>query len=108
MTCAPARCEKTARAPGLFRRLPELEDELIRLAAHRGVPHACSVWVVRIMERVALALELEAGRGDFALHRFRIDAMECRRIAHARARLCGVIDHDVRAARLEGVERRLV
>src|SRR5690348_5371643 len=64
-------------------RLAEPVDELVGMPADGFVEHLVGVRVPGVAQRVALAVELEAGSLHFLLHQHRIDAMQ--RVGIARA-----------------------
>src|SRR6185437_2179553 len=70
----------TAPAPScmsrLLRRLAEPVDELAGVAADRRVEHLDVQRILRVDQRVAGTVDHEAGRFDFLLHHFRIDAVQ--------------------------------
>src|SRR6478736_1396254 len=60
----------------LPRRLAELVDELVGLAADRRVKDAQLAGVGRVPQHAAFAFEDEAGGGDLALDRLGVDAVQ--------------------------------
>src|SRR5256886_9645376 len=68
-------------------RLAEFEDELIGVAADGRIEHLRGVRIVLVAQDVAPGFEPEACGHDFLLHRLRIDAMQRRGVAEARAGL---------------------
>src|SRR5581483_8482811 len=84
--------------------LPEPVNELIRVAADRLVEHLGGMRVVRIAQRVARAVELEARGFHFLLHQHGIYAMQRVGIRRARTSRRHMIDDHVYAAGLQRIE----
>src|SRR5487761_1022402 len=90
-------CPGDEALPGLA----ELIDELIRMAADRGIEHELGVRVVVVAQDVALAHELEPGGHDLLLRRFGIDTVQGRSVAEPRAGGRHMIQYHEGAARLQ-------
>src|SRR5271170_3089138 len=103
-----AVCREEGEGYPLLPRLPELEDELVRLAADGAVELLLRVIVGRIGEDYAFARIDEARRFHFLFHDGRIDSMECVGVAKTRACFGRVIENDVNATGLQRVIDRLV
>src|SRR5437588_11890450 len=88
-------------------RLAEPEDELIGVSADRRVEDLGGVRIVVVAQDGARAFELESGGRHLLLHRLRVDAMERRGGAAARALLRGVIENQGDAGRVGGSWRLL-
>src|SRR5215472_16684637 len=97
---SPASCSlPTERAPGgspitsgvISRRgssrLAEFERELVGVTPDFRVEHLRRMRIALVAQNVALAHELEAGRGHLLLHRLFIDAMQGVGVACTRAGL---------------------
>src|SRR5437588_11177049 len=89
-------------------RLAEPEDELIGVPADRRVEDLGGVRIVIVAQDGARAFELESGGRHLLLHRLRVDAMERRGVAQARALLRGGIEHQVAPDRPEPLSAFLV
>src|SRR5688572_8557102 len=89
---------RTSAVTALSCRLAEHEHGLVRLAAQAFGAHVLLAVVGRVREQRAVLHELESGRRDLALDRRRVDAVERRRVAPARAGLGVVIDDEIDAA----------
>src|SRR5437763_565801 len=74
---------------------------LVNRIEGRRVEDLGGVRIVIVAQDGARAFELESGGRHLLLHRLRVDAMERRGVAQARALLRGVIENQVDAARLE-------
>src|SRR3954469_10782971 len=85
-------------------RFAELVDELIGMAADRGIEHLQAVIVSRVAQRLALADELESGGNHLCLDRCRLDPVERVGGGDPGAGGAGMIDHDIGPAGLQQIE----
>src|SRR3569623_3663413 len=103
-----ARPAPPSKRSMLGARLPELEHELVRMAADRFVEDLDGQRVLRITQDRALALVDEAGFLELLLDELRIDAVQGFGLGHARAGFAAVGDDDEHAAGLQSLVGRAV
>ncbi len=86
----------------------KLVDDLVRLAAHAGVKYRQLVIVLGIAQRIALCIEHEPRGFYFLAQAKRVNPVPRFRIPQPRPGFRDVVNDQVDAARLEGIEKSFV